>query len=179
MPLIAPLVGEPYWVDIFMRIMIWSIAAISLDLVLGYGGMVSFGHAMFFGVGGYTIGILAHYEIVNGFIQWPLAIILSGAVAAIIGSLSIRTKGVYFIMITLAFGQMIYFLGVSTEEFGSDDGLNIYERSQFTLFGLSFNLNNPLLFYYFVFTLMVIIIWLVQSIVNSKFGMVIRGIKSN
>ena len=63
MPIIAPLVGEPYWVDIFMRIMIWSIAAISLDLVLGYGGMVSFGHAMFFGVGGYTIGILAHYEI--------------------------------------------------------------------------------------------------------------------
>ncbi len=179
MPIIAPLVGEPYWVDIFMRIMIWSIAAISLDLVLGYGGMVSFGHAMFFGVGGYTIGILAHYEIVNGFIQWPLAIILSGAVAAIIGSLSIRTKGVYFIMITLAFGQMIYFLGVSAEEFGSDDGLNIYQRSQFILFGLSFNLNNPLLFYYFVFTLMVIIIWLVQSIVNSKFGMVIRGIKSN
>ena len=78
MPVLAPLVGEPYWMDIFLRIMIWAIAAVSLDLILGFGGMVSFGHAMFIGLGGYTVGILAYYEIFNGFVQWPLALIISG-----------------------------------------------------------------------------------------------------
>ena len=77
MPLIAPLIGEPYWIDIFIRVMIWAIAAISLDLILGFGGMVSFGHSMFFGVGGYTIGILAYYDIFDGFIQWPIGFFFS------------------------------------------------------------------------------------------------------
>jgi len=179
MPIIAPLIGEPYWIDVFTRVMIWAIAAISLDLILGYGGMVSFGHSMFLGIGGYTIGILAHYDIINGFIQWPVGLLLSAFTALIIGALSIRTKGVYFIMITLAFGQMIYFLGVSAEEFGSDDGLNIYNRSEFNVGKWSLDLDNSLVFYYSVFTLLVAILWLVHRIVNSRFGMIIRGIKSN
>jgi len=179
MPVIAPLVGEPYWVDIFMRVMIWAIAAISLDLILGFGGMVSFGHAMFLGIGGYTFGILAYYEITNGFIQWPLALLFSGVIGAVVGAICIRTKGVYFIMITLAFAQMIYFLGVSAEEFGSDDGMTIYDRSQFAIGSVSLDLGDPLIFYYFTFALMLVVLWLVQKIVNSRFGMVIRGMQSN
>ncbi len=179
MPMIAPMVGEPYWVDIFQRVMIWAIAAISLDLILGFGGMVSFGHAMFFGVGGYTVGILAYYDNFNGFIQWPLALVLSGLVAAVVGAICLRTKGVYFIMITLAFAQMIYFLGVSAEEFGSDDGMTIYGRSEFKVGSLELDMNDPVLFYYLVFFLLIIVLWFVHRLVNSRFGMVIRGIKSN
>jgi len=179
MPVIAPLVGEPYWVDIFVRVMIWAIAAISLDLILGFGGMVSFGHAMFFGIGGYTVGILAYYDNFNGFIQWPVALLLSALVAAVVGAICMRTKGVYFIMITLAFAQMIYFLGVSAEEFGSDDGLTIYGRSEFKVGSLSLDLGDPMIFYYVVFFFLVVVLWFVHRLVNSRFGMVIRGMKSN
>ena len=183
MPVIAPLVGEPYWTDIFLRIMIWAIAAVSLDLILGFGGMVSFGHAMFIGLGGYTVGILAYYEIFNGFIQWPLAVLISGAVAAVIGAVCLRTRGIYFIMITLAFGQMIYFLAVSAEEYGSDDGLVIEARSEFAVslgdVSLALDLGDPMVFYYLVFAILVAVLWIVQRIVNSRFGMVIKGIKSN
>ncbi len=183
MPVIAPLVGEPYWTDIFLRIMIWAIAAVSLDLILGFGGMISFGHAMFICLGGYTVGILAYYEIFNGFIQWPLALVISGTVAAVVGAVCLRTRGIYFIMITLAFSQMIYYLAVSAEEFGSDDGLVIEGRSEFvvgigdTSFGLE--LNDPMIFYYLVFGILVAVLWIVHRIVNSRFGMVIQGIKSN
>ncbi len=183
MPVLAPLVGEPYWTDVFLRIMIWAIAAVSLDLILGFGGMISFGHAMFIGLGGYTVGILAYHEIFNGFIQWPLAVLISGAVAALIGAVCLRTRGIYFIMITLAFGQMIYFLAVSAEEYGSDDGLTIEGRSEFEIrFGdtsLALDLSDPMVFYYLVFGILMAVLWIVQRLVNSRFGMVIKGIKSN
>ena len=183
MPVIAPLVGEPYWTDIFLRIMIWAIAAVSLDLILGFGGMISFGHAMFIGLGGYTVGILAYYEIFNGFIQWPLALVISGTVAAVVGAVCLRTRGIYFIMITLAFSQMIYYLAVSAEEFGSDDGLVIEGRSEFVVgigdTSIGLELNDPMIFYYLVFGILVAVLWIVHRIVNSRFGMVIQGIKSN
>jgi branched-chain amino acid transport system permease protein len=179
MPVIAPLVGEPYWMDIFLRVMVWAIAAISLDLLLGFGGLVSFGHAMFFGVGGYTIGIMAYYENFNGFIQWPLALALCAVVAAVVGAICIRTRGVYFIMITLAFAQMVYFLGVSAEEYGSDDGMTIYGRSEFNVGSFSLDLGDPFIFYYVVFFFLAVVLWFVHRLVNSRFGMVIRGIKSN
>ena len=179
MPVIAPLVGEPYWMDVFLRIMIWAIAAVSLDLILGFGGMVSFGHAMFIGLGGYTVGILAYYGIFNGFIQWPLAVVISGVVAALIGAVCLRTRGIYFIMITLAFGQMIYFLAVSAEEYGSDDGLIIEARSEFAVnlgdTTLALDLSDPMVFYYLVFVILVAVLRIVQRIVTSRFGMVIKG----
>ncbi len=183
MPVIAPLVGEPYWVDIFLRIMIWAVAAVSLDLILGFGGMVSFGHAMFIGLGGYTVGILAYYEVYDGFIQWPLALAISGAVAAVIGAICLRTRGIYFIMITLAFSQMIYYLGVSAEEYGSDDGMTIYARSEFEInlggTSLALDLGDPMVFYYLVFAILAAVLWVVYRVVNSRFGMVIQGVKSN
>ncbi|NNE83563.1 MAG: branched-chain amino acid ABC transporter permease, partial [Alphaproteobacteria bacterium] len=99
-PFVAPAVGEAFYVDVFARIMIWSIAAVGLNLILGYGGMVSFGHAAYIGIGGYTVAIFGFHEINNGFIQWPVALAISGLAALVFGAISLRTRGVYFIMIT-------------------------------------------------------------------------------
>jgi len=176
MPWLAPAIGQPYYVNVFTRIMIWAIAAVSLNLILGYGGMISFGHAVYMGVGGYTVGILAYYEINSGWLQWPLALLLSALLSLVFGAICLRTRGVYFIMITLAFAQMIYYLGISVAEYGSDDGLTIYERSQF---GDWYDLSHDLTFYYTVFVSLLLSLFVVYRIVNSRFGMVIRGAKSN
>ena len=119
-PPLAAAFGQPFYLDLLRRVMIFAIAAISLNLILGYGGMVSFGHAAYLGIGAYAVGILAHHGIDNGWLQWGLAIGVSGLVAAAIGSVSVRTSGIYFIMITLAFTQMLYYLGISIEEYGAD-----------------------------------------------------------
>src|SRR5204862_918088 len=130
-PLAAAALHQPFYLDLFRRIMIFAIAALSLDLILGYGGMVSFGHAAYLGVGAYAVGVLMHHGINNGFLQWGLAIAASALVALGIGAVSIRTSGVYFIMITLAFTQMLYYLGISIEEYGGDDGMRLTARSHF------------------------------------------------
>lgn len=177
MPFIAEAIDEPFYQDVFARMMIWGIAAISLNLILGFGGMVSFGHAIYLGVGGYTVGILAHHEILNGWIQWPIGLAVSAVVALVFGAISLRTRGVYFIMITMALAQMVYFLLVSIEEYGSDDGLIIYERSDF---GLSFfDLNEPLHLYYAIFVTMVLALLVSWRLIESRFGRVIRGARSN
>lgn len=177
MPVLAPAIGEPFYVDVFSRMMIWAIAAVSLNLILGYGGMISFGHAVYLGVGGYTVGICAYHGVTSGWVQWPLAVLVSAAVAAVFGAISLRTRGVYFIMITLALAQMIYFLGVSAEEYGSDDGLVIYDRSDF---GLEIvDLSDRLHLYYVIFAVLLAALYLVHRIVNSRFGLVIRGARSN
>ena len=111
--------------------MIFAIAAVSLNLILGYGGMVSFGHAAYLGIGAYAVGILAFDGINSGFIQWPVALAASALFALVIGALSLRTSGVYFIMITLAFAQMLYYVGVGLDALGGDDGMRIYKRSHF------------------------------------------------
>ncbi len=103
--------------------MIFAIAAVSLNLILGYGGMVCFGHAAYLGIGAYAVAILAFYGVNSGWLQWGAAIGASALVALAIGAVSIRTSGVYFIMITLAFAQMLYYLGISIEEYGGDDGM--------------------------------------------------------
>ena len=175
MPFLAPALGQPYFFEVFARIMIWAIAAISLNLILGYGGMVSFGHAAYLGIGAYTVGISAYYEVYSGFIQWPLALALSGLVALVFGAICLRTRGLYFIMITLALAQMVYFLGVSAEEYGSDDGLSIDVRSEFG----PLDLGDALTLYYVVFAFLLLSLAVTHRIVNSRFGMVIRGAKSN
>ena len=124
-PPVAAAIDEPFYLDLVRRIMIFAIAALSLNLILGYGGMVSFGHAAYLGVGAYAVGILAHHGIDNGFLQFAAAIAASALIALVIGAISIRTSGVYFIMITLAFTQMLYYLGISIEEYGGDDGMRL------------------------------------------------------
>ena len=130
-PVYAALTGDTFAMTLFTRIIILAMAALSLNLIMGYGGMVSFGHAAYLGIGGYAVGILAKEGIGSGFVQWPVAIAASALYALVVGALSLRTRGVYFIMITLAFAQMIYYVAIGLDRYGGDDGLTIYQRSQF------------------------------------------------
>ena len=175
-PPLAIWLGQPYYVELLRRVMIFAIAAASLNLLLGYGGLVSFGHAAYLGVGGYSVGILAFYGIYNGWLQWAVAILASALVALVIGAISVRTRGIYFIMITLAFTQMLYYLGISVEEYGGDDGMRLKVKSQFS--GLV-DLGDPVAFYYLVLALLLVVIYLVHRLVNSRFGLVLRAAKSN
>jgi len=175
-PPLATLLGQLYYIDLLRRVMIFAIAAASLNLILGYGGLVSFGHAAYLGVGGYAVGILAFYGVHSGWLQWAVAIAASALVALLIGAISVRTRGIYFIMITLAFTQMLYYLGVSVEEYGGDDGMRLKVKSQFS--GLV-DLDDPVDFYYLVLALLLVVIYLVHRLVNSRFGMVLRAAKSN
>jgi branched-chain amino acid transport system permease protein len=175
-PPVAAYFGQPFYLDLLRRVMIFGIAAISLNLILGYGGMVSFGHAAYLGIGAYAVGVLAHHGIDNGWLQWALAIGASALVAAAIGSLSVRTSGIYFIMITLAFTQMLYYLGISIEEYGGDDGMRLNVRSQFS--GL-IDLNDPTSFYYLVLAILALFLYLSRRLVNSRFGLVLQAARSN
>ena len=175
-PPVAGMLNEPFYVDLVRRMMIFAIAALSLDLILGYGGLVSFGHAAYLGIGAYAVGVLTHHGVQNGFVQWGLAIVGSALVALVIGAISIRTSGVYFIMITLAFTQMLYYLGLSIEEYGADDGMRLAARSRFA--GL-LDLRDSTTFYYVVFALLALFLYVAHRMVNARFGMVLRAAKSN
>jgi branched-chain amino acid transport system permease protein len=175
-PVYVALAGNAFTLALFTRIIILAIAALSLNLIMGFGGMVSFGHAAYLGIGGYVIGILAKEGIASGLVQWPIAIAASALYALVVGALSLRTRGVYFIMITLAFAQMIYYVAIGLDRYGGDDGLTIYRRSQF---GDLLDLNNKTAFYYICLAILLAAIYLVWRIVNSRFGMVIQGARSN
>jgi branched-chain amino acid transport system permease protein len=175
-PVYSAVTGNTFLMTLFTRIVILAMAATSLNLILGYGGMVSFGHAVYLGIGGYAIGILAHEGIGSGFVQWPVAIVACALFALGVGALSLRTRGLYFIMITLAFAQLVYYFGVGLDRYGADDGLNIYRRSQFIE---PVNLSNRTQFYYACLGLLVACVYLTWRIVNSRFGQVIQGARSN
>ena len=176
LPLYSELSGNIFVLTLFTRIVIFALAAASLNLIMGYGGMMSFGHAAYLGIGGYAVGILAKEGIASGFVQWPVAIVVSALYALVVGALSLRTRGVYFIMITLAFAQMIYYVAIGLDRYGGDDGLTIYKRSQF---GGLLDLQNKAVFYYLCLVLLLASVYLVARIVNSRFGLVIRGARSN
>jgi branched-chain amino acid transport system permease protein len=166
--------GEPFYLDVVARMMIFGIAALSLDLLLGYSGMISLGHAVYLGIGGYAIGILNYYGINDGALQFGAAVLFSALAAFFIGAVSLRTSGVFFLMITLAFSQMLYFLAISINTFGGDDGLTISQPSD-----LGLNLRESSVFYYFVLAALAALLIICDRIVNSRFGMLIRGIKYN
>jgi branched-chain amino acid transport system permease protein len=176
LPVYTTLSGDSFVMTLFTRVLILAIGAVSLNLIMGYGGMVSFGHAAYLGIGGYAVGILAKEGIGSGFVQWPAAIAVSALYALVVGALSLRTRGVYFIMITLAFAQMIFYVAIGLERYGGDDGLTIYQRSGF---GNLIDLNNKTVFYYLCFALLLASIYLVSRLINSRFGLVIRGTRSN
>jgi branched-chain amino acid transport system permease protein len=175
-PVYAAVTANTFLVTLFTRVIILGMAATSLNLILGYGGMVSFGHAVYLGIGGYAVGILAQEGASSGFLQWPVAILVSALFALLVGALSLRTRGVYFIMITLAFAQLVYYFGVGLDRYGADDGLTIRTRSQFA--GL-LNLSDRAQFYYLCLALLVVTTYLIARLVNSRFGMVIQGARSN
>ena len=176
LPFAAMLGPEKYTLSLVTRVMIFALAAISLDLILGYGALVSFGHAAFLGIGGYAVGILAAHGFQDAALQMPVALLASGLFALLTGAISLRTKGVYFIMITLAFGQMAFFFAISLSAYGGDDGLTLASRSK--LFGLSW-FENDRFFYGLVLALLIGCYALTRAIVASRFGRVIRGAKEN
>jgi branched-chain amino acid transport system permease protein len=176
LPVYVELTGSRFLLTLFTRIVILALAAVSLNLILGYGGMMSFGHAAYLGIGGYAVGMLAFEGITSGFVQWPVALLVSAFFALVIGALSLRTRGVYFIMITLAFAQMAYYIVAGLARYGGDDGLTIEKRSQFIA---PINLSNKVQFYYICLVLLCGAIYLVWRLVNSRFGMALQGARSN
>jgi branched-chain amino acid transport system permease protein len=168
--------GQSYLLSLFMRIMIFAIAAIGLDFILGYGGLISFGHAAFVGLGAYAVGILAAHDIHEGAIALGVALLSSMLFAFLTGLVALRTKGVYFIMITLAFAQMAFFTASSLAPYGGDDGLTIHMRD--TVLGLS-PLESAPTSYYIVLGALAASYVLCRVLISSRFGRVFRGTREN
>jgi branched-chain amino acid transport system permease protein len=187
MPILTDVLGQPSFLSLMTRVLIYGIAAASLNLVLGYGGMVSFGHAAFFGIGGYVVAIL-YQNHADGTLFWglvpgtdqmlitlPLALLVAGASAALIGALALRTGGVQFIMITLAFAQMIFFLFVSLKTYGGEDGIIIRRTNALPFL----NMRDKATLYWVVLVVAILFFAGLRRVVNSSFGAVLAGIRQN
>lgn len=185
-PLWAVTADEPFTITLMTRAAIFAIAAIGLNIALGIGGLVSLGHAVFFGIGGYAMGILAHHaQTYTAVTEWPvliegtksmpviwlLAVVLSSLAALVIGILSLRTAGVYFIMITLAFGQMFFFFAISWAEYGGEDGLSIYVRNGFP----SLNTLVPIEFYGLCLAVLLLVLLFAWRLAKSPFGLALNA----
>jgi len=175
-PYILQAIDQPFYVDLLSRALIFAIAVVSLNLILGYGGMVSLGHAAYIGIGAYCVGIPSYYDYYNGWLHLGLALGVSGLFALFTGAVSLRTRGVYFIMITMAFSQMAFFIFLSLEEYGADDGLVIYSRSEFPEW-MSMDSSTGL--YYWIFAILLLSLFFIRRLVHSRFGRVIVGAKYN
>ncbi|CAH1694692.1 ABC superfamily ATP binding cassette transporter, permease protein [Hyphomicrobiales bacterium] len=186
-PFLAELTGQQYLISSMSRLLIFAIAAISLDLILGYGGLVSLGHAAYLGIGAYVVGILSFHAFEgttlfglpgtdNGAVSLPLAVAISAVTAALIGALCLRTSGIYFIMITLAFAQMLFFLSVSLQRYGGDDGLFMSGGAN-KIFGL--DLGDDATLYFVSLAALVAFFLLCRAVVGSRFGRVLGGIRQN
>ena len=175
LPFLANTVGEAFYIALATRILIFALAATSLNLILGFGGMVSFGHAAFLGVGAYTVVILSQMGLVDAWVVWPTAMGVAGLFAFLIGAVSLRTQGVYFIMITLAFAQMMYYLVVSFKAYGGDDGMSLPARSRIGFLDMS----NDTHFYYVTLLACVAVLVLIARVLNARFGHVLQAIREN
>lgn len=185
---IAPLVmlqlGKPFWIDIFTRLVILAIAASSLNLLLGIAGLASFGHAAYLGIGAYAVGVpvyhatyggadwLASY---NGFFHLLLAVAVAAGFALLTGAISLRTRGVHFIFITMAFSQMVYYALISLQEYGGDDGLSVDLRSEFG----SFSIEDPVVLFLVCYASLIVVLLLLHRLTHSRFGRVLRAASEN
>lgn len=178
---LVPLIGTPFYLQLFGKIMIMAIFAISLDLLVGYTGLVSLGHSAYFGLAGYAVALLSpEYEAANLLTTLPLAMLAAGGAALLIGLLVLRTSGVYFIMVTLAFAQMLYYLFHDTKLGGGSDGMYIYVKPELTIGGVQLlNLDKPLQFYYLIFGLMLGVYFALRMVLRSPFGHALVGIRAN
>ncbi len=189
-PLWAWWTDEPFTITLATRVVILALAGVGLNLALGLGGMVSFGHAMFFGIGGYAMGILASQaQDYEPLMEWPIliegtksmpviwltAIVFSALGALAVGALSLRTTGVYFIMITLAFGQMFYYFAISWPAYGGEDGLSIYVRNEFP--GL--NTLDPIQFFALCFAILLAVLFFMSRLAKSAFGLALVAARQN
>ncbi len=167
---------QVFYIGFAARILIYAMAASSLNLILGNGGMLSFGHAAFIGAGAYTVGILAAEGVGSAWVAWPLAIVCAAAAALVIGAISLRTRGVYFIMITLAFAQMVYYILVSMKAYGGDDGLNLGSRSAV---GFGLDLKDEFTWYYTCLALLAVVLYLLNRMTAARFGRALEAIREN
>lgn len=175
-PFIFEWARQPFYLDLLSRALILAIAATSLNLILGFGGMISLGHAAYIGIGAYCVGIPSYYDYYNGWLHLALALSVSAVFAFVTGAICLRTKGVYFIMITMAFSQMVYFIFLSLEEYGADDGLVIYSRSEFPEW-MSMDSSTGL--YYWIFAVLLLALFFTHRLVHARFGRVIVGARFN
>ena len=175
-PLVAIYGAQTYVLDLFSRIMIFAIAAVALDFLIGYGGLISFGHAAFVGLGAYAVGILSVHGFTDALIALPVALAASALFALATGAVCLRTQGVYFIMITLAFSQMVFFTASSLAPYGGDDGLTVRARDTIAGFAL---MRDPRSFYYIVFACLLVTYLLCRALIASRFGRVFCGAREN
>jgi branched-chain amino acid transport system permease protein len=176
-----PIVGTTFYVELVTKVMILAIFALSLDLLVGYTGLVSFGHAAFFGIGAYTLGLLSpKYDAANLWLTLPLAMVAAGVAALAVGALVVRVKGIYFIMVTLAFAQMFYFVFHDTTFGRGSDGISMNFKPVATIAGVTpFDLTNTKHVYYLVLVLLVGVFLFLQRILRAPFGRALMGIRSN
>ena len=186
-PTIATMMGEPFLIRLFTRAVIFSIVAVSLNFVLGYGGLVSLMHASIFGVGAYTVAILAFHDYEstkflgalsgtdNLLYSMPLALLLAMFVSALTGLISLRTSGTYFIMITLAFNQMLYYFFVALQQYGGEDGLQILASLHFA----DMNITKRTTFFYVALGVLTAVIFFFSRLVQSRFGIILRATAQN
>jgi branched-chain amino acid transport system permease protein len=175
LPVYARWAQEPFLLTFLTRALVLALAALSLNIVLGFGGLVSFGHALYLGLGAYSVGILASHGIDSGALQLLITVVLCALVGLTTGWVSLRTSGIGFIMITLAFAQMFFYLFVSLKQYGGDDGLSISLRSQ--LLGL--DMGAPLTLYYTAFACVLAVVVWTQHMVHAPFGMVLQACRMN
>jgi len=174
-PVVAAAIQQPFWVSFFARIVIYAIAASALNLALGYGGLVSFGHALFMGLGSYAVALPAFHGIDSGWAHLALCVGGSALVALAVGAISLRTTGMAFIMITLAFAQMGYFVFVSLKSYGGDDGLPVAGTSRFG----ALNLGSTPVLYATALVVLALVTWWMAKLRAAPFGMALRGARQN
>ncbi|MBM3407088.1 MAG: branched-chain amino acid ABC transporter permease [Betaproteobacteria bacterium] len=174
--LIVPLLDEPYYTKLIARMAILAIAAMTLDLLVGYAGLVSFGHAAFFGLGVYTAGLLPMLGIQQAIIIFPAAALIAGLFALISGAVSLRASGLYFIFITLAFSQMVFYVGQGLRMFGGDDGFQL--KAPTLLIG-NVSLGNPVVLAYTMIGALVLLTWVSHRLTRSRFGQTILAARDN
>lgn len=175
-PFLASAAGMDFYVTLASRILIFALAATSLNLILGFGGMVSFGHAAFVGLGAYSVAIFMQHGLHSAWLSWPVAMMTAAAFALLIGAISLRTQGVYFIMITLAFAQMLFYLVSSLKGYGGDDGLTMPGRSDL---GFGLDLADDRVFYYVTLGIVTLVVAGVARLLNARFGHALQAIREN
>jgi branched-chain amino acid transport system permease protein len=175
-PLAMNAADNLFYVSFASRVLIYAIAATSLNLVLGYGGMLSFGHAAFVGAGAYVASIFIAEGVTSAWIGWPAAVVASGLAAWVVGALSLRTRGVYFIMITLAFAQMMFYLVTSMKAYGGDEGLSLPQRASL---GFGLDLSNEIVFYYVVLAVLAATLYALHRLLDARFGRAVVAIREN
>lgn len=179
--LCVPLSGVDFYTELVGKALVFGIFAMSLDLLVGYTGLVSFGHAAYFGIAAYSVALMSpKYSAASLWLTLPASVIISGLAALIIGLFVLRTKGIYFIMVTLAFAQLAYYIFHDTPLGGGSDGIYVNVKPSAEIFGFSpFDLSNHTHMYYFILVMLVLVYLFLNRVLESPFGKVLVGIRSN